>query len=49
MNEQEWENMIDNTQRYAIENSNKKVETTGYRTMFNTLLVGSAKQVRNPN
>ena len=37
MNEQEWKNMIDNTQRYAIENSNKKVETTGYRTIFDTL------------
>lgn len=37
MNEQEWKIMTDNTQRYAIENSNKKVETTGYRTIFDTL------------
>ena len=33
----EWQNLVENTKRYAIENSNTKVENTGYRQIFDTL------------
>lgn len=37
MNQLEWDNITALTQRYAIQNSNKKVETTGYRDIFTKL------------